>query len=99
LAAFLRLSLRRCRGCPGDRLPTKKGCPLENTAHGRPALVDRAKPGDGIEGDAHAIAALVHAANPLMLDDILLRHIVDARQKLYHEAATASAAGAGGKIV
>lgn len=63
----------------------------------RALRVDRAEQGGGIEGDAGAVAALVHAAGAVMLRDVFLGHVI-ARAQLHHEVAAAAAAGARGKV-
>jgi len=65
----------------------------------RAALVDCAKPGEGIQGDAGSVAPLLHAAHTVMLDDKLLRYIVDSLPELDDQVAATAAAGAGGKVI
>jgi hypothetical protein len=59
--------------------------------------VDRAEHARRIQGDAGAIAALVHAARAVMLDYEFLRHHVTGPQ-FDHQVAAAAAAGAGREI-
>jgi hypothetical protein len=73
--------------------------PLEKSADGRSTFVDGAKPGEWIQGHARTVSALVHAADPIVLDDQFLRHIVDSRHEFDHQTAATAAAGTGGKIV
>lgn len=63
----------------------------------RALLVDGAEQRDRIEGDAGAIAALVHATGALALDDEFLGDVIS-RTQLHHEMATAATAGTRGKI-
>ena len=61
-------------------------------------LVDRAELRDGVEGDASAVAALVHAADAAVLDHKCLRHLVHSGFQFDHQVAAAAASGARWKV-
>ena len=63
------------------------------------AFVDSAKLSGRIEGDACAIAMLVHAADALMLDHEFFRDVIQQRRKLDEQVATFAAGGAKREIV
>ena len=72
---------------------------MEPAAHARPALVDRAKEGHGVQGDACAVAVLVHEQRALMLDRELPRDIVDAGRDFHRKVTTAAASETCGKSI
>ena len=80
-----------------ENFPTETFAAVEIAAGLRPVGVDGAEHTDGIEGDAGAVAALVHAACAGVLDDKLFRHHITHSQ-FDHQMAATAAAGAGGKI-
>jgi hypothetical protein len=71
---------------------------IEVAARLRPILINGAELSDGVEGDASAVAALVHAADAAVLDHKCLRHLVHSGFQLDHQVAAAAAAGARRKI-
>jgi hypothetical protein len=52
-----------------------------------------------MKGDARAVAALLHAADAVVLDDEFLGNVVDPGHELDDEVAAAATADTGGKIV
>lgn len=70
---------------------------IEVPAGLRPGFVDRAELRRRIEGRACTVAALIHAAQAIVLDDQLLRHDVT-RPQLDNQMAAAAAAGTQGEI-
>jgi hypothetical protein len=67
---------------PEDRATAERLAAVEVAASLRTAFVDGAEPGERIEGDARAVAALLHAAHAAVLDHELLRHVVPERREL-----------------
>lgn len=78
-------------------MPAQRLAAVEVAAGLRSVGVDGAEEGGGIEGDAGAVAALVHAAHARVLGDEFRGNNV-AGPQLDHEVAAAAATGARGKI-
>lgn len=83
---------------PLEHRAAESAAPLELPASLGPSLVDRAEPRDRIEADTRAVAPLIQAAYPIVLDHPRLRHDIHARDQLDHLVAATPAAGAGGKF-
>jgi len=81
------------------------GGPAEGFAAGKVAanlrtdLIDRAQPGGGVEGNAGAIAPLIHATNPFMDGHILLGDLVSLGVQFHDQVAANATARAGGEVV
>lgn len=82
---------------PGQDVSAKTLPAIEIAAGLRARVVDRAQQGDRVEGDAGAVATLVHAAGAGVLGDVFLGHVI-ARAQFDHQVAAAAAAGARGKV-
>jgi len=80
-----------------EYLATEISAAGEVAASLRPRVVNGAKGGHGIQGDARTVAALVHATHAGMNGDEFFRHTI-VRAKLDHEVATTAATGAGWEI-
>ena len=78
-------------------MPAQRLAAVEVAAGLRTVGVDGAEEGGGIESDAGAVAALVHAAHARVLGDEFRGNNVTGPQ-LDHKVAAASATGARGKI-
>ena len=75
--------------------PAQLSSPLERPTRLRPLIIDRAEPRLRIERHTGPVAVLVHAAHPTVLHDILLRHLVVARQQLHQQVAAHAATSTG----
>ena len=82
----------------GDRAAAQGFAAREVAAGLRPLFVDGAKARRGIEGDACAVAVLVHAADTGALDHEFPGNVI-ASLELDDEMAAQAAAGAGGEVV
>ena len=71
------------RGGPTEDLAAERLAAAEVAARLWAGVVDGAEKGRGIESDAGAVAALVHATHAVVLRDECLRHVV-ARPQLDH---------------
>lgn len=83
---------------PENNLAAQSFSPGKVAANLRTPVVDRAEPRLGIEGHAGAIALLVQAAHPGVLDHQLLRDIV-VRPQLHQQVAALATAGTGRDVV
>lgn len=66
---------RRCVNA-AENLAAERLTAVEIPAGLGTLVVDRAQPGDWVQGDAGAIAALIHAALALVLDDEPSGHVI-----------------------
>ncbi len=75
--------------------PAQLSSPLERPTRLRPLIIDRAEPRLRIERHTGPVAVLIHTTHPTVLHDILLRHLVVARQQLHQQVAAHAATGTG----
>lgn len=81
-----------------NRAPAKRLRALKVAANLRAAIVDGAELCDAIEGNARAVPMLVHAADAIVFDHILLWHVIHQGRELDKQMAALAAAGTGRKI-
>jgi hypothetical protein len=91
--------LELCASSNAENPEAQLAAAIKLPANARSILVDRAEPRHGVQGDAGSVSALLHAANAVMFDHKLFRHVVYTRHEFDHLVAAAATAGTGGKIV
>lgn len=82
---------------PAEDLAAEGFAAVEVATGLRALVVDRAELRDGVQGDAGAVAALIHATRAVVFDDEFFRRVI-ACAELDHPMTATAAAGAGGKI-